>query len=113
MSVREQLAPGQKGKNTYLSSARYTLSRKEKIEFYQFLAGIKIPSGYSLNIRSLVSIKELKLVDLKSHDCHALMQQLLSVAIRSILPKHILHVITQLRFFFNAVCSRVIDPETG
>jgi len=50
MSVREQLAPGQKGKNTYLSSARYTLSRKEKIEFYQFLAWIKIPSGYSLNI---------------------------------------------------------------
>ena len=87
------------------------MSRKEKIEFCQCLAGIKVPSGYSSNIQNLVSIKELKLVDLKSHDCHALMQHLLLVAIRSILLKHVRHVIIQLCFFFNAVCSRIIDPE--
>jgi len=56
-------------------------------------------------------MKELKLVGMKSHDCHALMQQLLPVAIRSILSKHVHHVITQLCFFFNTVCSRIIDPE--
>ena len=56
-------------------------------------------------------MKEVKLIGLKSHDCHVLMQQLLSVVIRSILLKHVCHIITQLCFFFNAECGRVIDPE--
>ena len=59
--------------NTYLPLSCCTLPRKEKIEFYQCIAGIKVPSNYSSNIRSLMSMKDLKLVGLKSHDCHALM----------------------------------------
>jgi len=34
-------------------------------------------------------MQDLKLIGLKSHDCHILMQQLLPVAIRRILPKTI------------------------
>jgi len=55
-------------------------------------------------------LKDPKLVGLKSHDCHILMQQLLVVAIRDILPKKVRHAITRLCFFFNAICSKVIDP---
>jgi len=33
-----------------------------------------MPHRYSLNIRSLVSMKGLIVVFLKSHDCHDLMQ---------------------------------------
>ena len=90
----------------YLLSSCYNVSRKEKIEFCQCLAEIKVPSGYSSNIQSFVSMKEFKLVGLKSHHCYALMQQLLPVAIRSILLKYVHYVIIQLCFFFNAVCSR-------
>jgi len=43
---------------------------------------MKVPLGYSSNIKSLVSMEDLKLVGLKSHDCHVLMQQLLPVTIR-------------------------------
>jgi len=35
---------------------------------------VKVSQGYSLNIKSLVSMYDLKLVGLKSHDCHILMQ---------------------------------------
>ena len=56
-------------------------------------------------------MKDLKLVGLKSHDCHILMQQLLPVAIRDILPKKVRQAVTRLCFFFNAICSKVIDPE--
>jgi len=56
-------------------------------------------------------MKELKHVSLKFHDWHALMQQLLPIAIHSILLKHVRYVIIQLCFFFNTICSRVIDPE--
>jgi len=57
-----------------------------------------------------VQLKDLNLVILKSHDCHVLMQQLLAVAIRDILPKKVRHAITHMCFFFNAICSKVIDP---
>jgi len=53
---------------------------------------------------------DLKLVGLKSHDCHVLMQQLLPVAIRGILPDKVRVAITRLCFLFNAICSKVIDP---
>ena len=56
-------------------------------------------------------MKDLKLVGLKSHDCHVLMQQLLPVAALGILPKKVRLAITRLCFFFNAICSKVIDPH--
>ena len=86
------------------------MSTKEKRSFFHCLWNVKVPEGYSSNINSLVSIKDLKLVGLKSHDCHVLMQQLLPVAIRGILPDKFWVAITRLCFVFNAICSKVIDP---
>ncbi|CAL8992949.1 unnamed protein product [Prunus brigantina] len=48
---------------------------------------MKVPEGYSSNIKNLVSLQDSRLLGLKSHDCDTLMQQLLPVAIRSILEK--------------------------
>ncbi|XP_074324358.1 uncharacterized protein LOC141661273 [Apium graveolens] len=112
MGVRTELAPQQSGKRAYLPPACYTLSRKEKISFCECLCGVKVPSGYSSNPKNYVSMKDLKLVGMKSHDCHVLMQHLLPIAIRGILPKHVRVVITKLCYFFNAINSKVIDPRT-
>ena len=54
-------------------------------------------------------MEKLKLNGLKSHDYHAFMQQLLSVSIRYVLPKHVRYAIIRLCFFFNALCSKVLD----
>ena len=86
-----------------------TLSRKEKKIVLQTLAYLKVPKGYCSNFRNLVSMEELKLRGLKSHDYHALMQQLLLVAIRFMLPKHVRHAITRLCFLFNTLCAKVAD----
>ena len=67
--------------------------------------------GHSLNVKSLVSMQDLKLIRLKSHDCHILMQQLLPIAIRGILPKNVRHTISRLCSFFSSVCCKVIDPS--
>ena len=40
------------------------------------------------------------------------MQQLLPIALRCILPKHVRLAIYRLRFFFNALCSKVVDVST-
>ena len=58
-----------------------------------------------------MSISDLKLVGLKSHDCHVLMQQLLPAAVRGILPEKVRVVITRLCFFINAICRKVVDPK--
>ena len=73
------------------------------------LDNLKVPEGYCSNFGNLVSVEELKLHGLKSHEYHALMQQLFPVAIRSVLPKHVRYAITRLCFFFNLLCAKVVD----
>jgi len=110
MGIRQQLHPQPQGRRTYLPPACYTMSMKEKKQFCHYLKNVKVSQGYSSNIKRIVSVNDLKLVGLKSRDCHVLMQQLLPVAVRGILPDKVRVAITRLCFFFNAICSKVIDP---
>ncbi|XP_052297002.1 uncharacterized protein LOC127902216 [Citrus sinensis] len=109
MGVRKELPPrvGQNG--TKLPPACYTLSREEKKKFCKTLFELKVPDGYCSNFKNLISWQDLKLYGLKSHDCHALMQQLLPLAIRSLLPKHVRYVITRFCAFFSNMYSKVVD----
>ncbi|XP_074298242.1 uncharacterized protein LOC141629077 [Silene latifolia] len=111
-NIRPELAPQIRGSRTYLPPACYTLSRNEKISVCECLHGVKVTQGYSSNIRNLVSMKDLKLVGLKSHDCHTLIQQLLPVALRGVLPNHVRGAIIRLCYFFNAIFSKVVDSDT-
>lgn len=110
MGIRQELAPhSADNKKTYLPPACHTLSKQEKTSFCECLHTLKVPRGYSSNFNSLVSMEDLKLIGMKSHDCHVLMQQLLPVAIRGILPKKVRAILTRLCIFFNVICSKVID----
>ena len=79
MGVRLELQSQPHGKRTYLFPACHTLSKFEKLSFCKCLWGVKVPQGYSSNIKSLVSMQDLKLMGLKSHDCHVLIQVLLQL----------------------------------
>ncbi|KAL0552256.1 hypothetical protein IC582_011364 [Cucumis melo] len=111
LNIRSELAPQVGEKKIFLPPACYTLSRAEKLSFCKTLSELKVPEGYSSNIQSLVSLTDLKLYGLKSHDHHVLMQQLLPVAIHGILPKHVRLAIIRLCFFFNAICKKTIDTS--
>ena len=50
--------------------APYTLSPLERRMFCQFLKELKTPDGFSSNISYCVNMKETKISDLKSYDCH-------------------------------------------
>jgi len=75
------------------------------------LSSIKAPSGYSSNIKGILNLPEKKLTNLKSHDCHVLMTELLPVVVRGILPKNVRLTIVKLCAFLNAICQKVIDPD--
>ncbi|XP_074300846.1 uncharacterized protein LOC141632175 [Silene latifolia] len=109
---RIELKPIEKGKRIYIPPSCTTLSKKEKMIVCESLKGVKVPHGYSSNISHLVAIKDSKLVGMKSHDCHVMRTQLLPVAIRSVLPKHVRQVITKLCLFFDAINSKDIHPDT-
>ncbi|XP_074291284.1 uncharacterized protein LOC141618061 [Silene latifolia] len=118
MKIRTNLWPVEKNIQTkgkspsfYLPPACYTLSKVEKRLFCECLYGIKVPTGYSYNIKRLASKTDFKLGAMKSHDSHVMMQLFLPIATRGILPKHVRKAITKLCSFFNIICSKVVDPE--
>ncbi|VVA41815.1 PREDICTED: transposon, partial [Prunus dulcis] len=87
MGVKTDLQPKYGERRTRLPPGPWNLSRAEKREVCNSFYGMKVPEGYSSNIKNLVSLQDSRLLGLKSHDCHTLMQQLLLVAIRSVLEK--------------------------
>ncbi|XP_074377706.1 uncharacterized protein LOC141719227 [Apium graveolens] len=109
MGVRADLAPQVGEKKTYLPPSAFTLSKAEKRTMLSSSLNMKLPYGHASNIKNCVSMADLKIYGLKSHDYHILLQQLLPVAIRSVLPKHVRVTIIRLCFFFNSLCSKVVD----
>lgn len=100
------------GKDNLMPPAKYTLSRQEKKKLCEWIASVKVPDGHASNFKRLVSLKDLRLVGMKTHDCHVLMQQLLPLALRGVLSKDVRFAISKLCSFFNSICSKVIDPLT-
>ena len=90
--------------------ASYTLTKEEKDIFFECLSSMKVPSGFSSNIKRIINMAEKKFQNLKSHDCHVLMTQLLPVALRGLLPESVRLPIVKLCAFLNAISQKVIDP---
>ena len=72
---------------------------------------MKVPSSFSSNIKGIINMAEKKFQNLKSHDCHVIMTQLLPVALRGLLPENVRLAIVKLCAFLNAISQKVIDLE--
>ena len=90
LGIRTKLHPQERedGK-LYFPPASYNLTTEEKRAICKCLHGVRVPTGYSSNIKNLVSMKDLKLVGMKLHNYHVMMTQMLPIAIRSIKPDYI------------------------
>ena len=78
---------------------------------FDCLNSMKVPSGYSSNMQERINMKEKKFTNLKSHDCHVLMTQLLPVALRGILPENVRLAVVKLCAFLNEISQKAIDPK--
>ncbi|GKB05633.1 retrovirus-related pol polyprotein from transposon TNT 1-94 [Tanacetum coccineum] len=85
LGVKPELFAMQEEDKTTLPPAGYTLTNAEKDTFCETLHNIRVPQGYCSNFSSLVNLKDRKLIGLKSHDYHMLMQEFLPIAICSIM----------------------------
>jgi hypothetical protein len=108
--VREELHPQEipNGK-FYLPPVNYTFTNEEKRAICKCLHGIRVPTGFSTNIKNLVSMSELKVSDYNTHDCHTMLLLFLAIAIRAVNHPYLKMVITRLCHFFNTISKKVID----
>jgi hypothetical protein len=87
----------------YLPPARYTLTIEEKRAIYKCLHGIKVPTGFSTNIKNLLFMSELKMSGYISHDCHTILCLFSAIATRAVNHPYFKMVITRMCYFINAV----------
>lgn len=112
MGQRDDLHPEKRDNGQhYLRPASYTLSKEEKDSMFECLNSMKVPSGYSSNIKGIINMKQKKFTNLKAHDCHMLMTQLLPVALRGVLPENVRLPLVKLCAFLNAISQKAIDPS--
>uniref|UniRef100_M1CTG4 TNP2 n=1 Tax=Solanum tuberosum TaxID=4113 RepID=M1CTG4_SOLTU len=109
MRIRKALHPKKKANGKYyLPPTCFTLSNKQKDILLQVLRYVKVPDGYSSNISNCVDLKQHTMHGLKSHDCHVLMQQLLPIALRNLVPVNVLKPLIELSNFFRGISSTVM-----
>jgi hypothetical protein len=110
LKIREELYPQERpnGK-AYLSPASYTLTTEDKREICRCLHGIRVPTGFSTNIKNLVSMSELKISGYNTHDCHTMLSLFLAIAIKVVNHPYLKIVITRMCHFFNPISKKVID----
>jgi hypothetical protein len=87
------------------------VSKEEKDITFDCLNNMKVPFGYSSNIKGIINMKDKKFTNLKAHDCHILMTQLLPVALRVVLPEKVRLALVKLCAFLNAISQKAIDPR--
>jgi S-methylmethionine-dependent homocysteine/selenocysteine methylase len=92
-----------------LLGASYNLTTDEKRAMCQWLRAVKMPTGFSFNIKSLVSMKDLSLTSINAHYCHVMLMVFLPIVIKAISLEYVKMVITCLGYFFNFITKKVIN----
>ena len=72
---------------------------------------MKLPDGYASNLSRCVDVQGDKFHGLKSHDCHIIMERLLLVSLRELLPTNVWKAITGISQFFRDLCSSRIQVD--
>lgn len=84
------------------------MSPDDREAFCQVLKDVKFPDGYASDMRRNVQVKEKKIIGLKSHDNHILLQHLLPIAVQNILPERVSAALIRVSNFFKKIYSPTI-----
>ncbi|XP_031120950.1 uncharacterized protein LOC116024191 [Ipomoea triloba] len=108
MNIRKELHLVKKSNGSYeVPHPCYMLTREDRLKFAEFLKSVKFPDGYASNITRCVNA-DGKLMGLKSHDCHVLLQRVLPVGVRGSLEKEVTTVLSELGDFFRKLCCKTL-----
>ena len=92
----------------HVKGSFYMLTKDEAKLFCDYLRAVKLLDGYASNIAHCVT-ENNKLAEMKSHDCHVLLQKLLPVGILTLLTPQLRRTLIELSHFFEKLCGRTLD----
>ncbi|XP_073057930.1 uncharacterized protein [Primulina eburnea] len=95
----------------YFPAACYSLSKPEKKIFCSVLKDIRVPDGMSSDISKCVDVERCRIMGLKSHDCHVIMEYFLPIALRRVLSKKVVAPLIILCEYFKAVCGKSLRED--
>jgi hypothetical protein len=72
-------------------------------------AWIRVPTGFSTNVKNLVSMSELKVSVYNTHDCLTMLSLFLAIVIRAINHSYLKMAITRMCHFINVISKKVIE----
>lgn len=89
----------------------YTLTKEQKRVICGWIQELRFLDGYASNLGRCVDMNELKMIGMKSHDCHVFMQRLIPIAFRELLPSFVWNPLTELSLLFRMICSTAVDTD--
>jgi hypothetical protein len=72
---------------------------------------LRFSNGYVVGLRLSVNMMIGKLIGLKRHDYHIIMERLMSVIFRGNLNNAVWMVLAELRYFYRQLCAKEIMVE--
>ncbi|XP_071705362.1 uncharacterized protein [Rutidosis leptorrhynchoides] len=96
---------GKKDGQFFKPLPKYSLKPEDRVSFCKFIKEVKLPDGFGSNFRHKVNKDNTNITNMKSHDCHIMMQRLLPVGVNAFLDETISTLIMQLCAFFKQICA--------
>ena len=109
LGIRHELHLFEDGNKLMKQATDYTFSDANRRKFCRFVRSVKFPDGFASNLSKNVAQNDSRLLGLKSHDCHVIMQRLLPVGCRSLVSKNIWSTIVELCTFFKQFCVSTVN----
>ncbi|CAH9097982.1 unnamed protein product [Cuscuta europaea] len=93
--------------------AVYQLTAPQRESILEWLVSLNFPDGYCSNLSRCVDLdKQTMTSSMKTHDAHVIMQRLLPIALKEMLPADVWGCITEISQLFQSICSAVLDAES-
>jgi hypothetical protein len=108
-NIRSDLHPiDLNNEEVYVPPAPYAMELDQQRTVCKVIKSATFPPHYASDIRRNVHVKDRKITGLKSHDNHVILQDLLPLAVRRILPERVSAVLIRVSRFFKKMYSPVI-----
>jgi hypothetical protein len=111
MKIRTDLHADMTGPKPTLPKAIYQMNPDGKHIFCMVTKYARFPDGYASNLFPKVHFDTKRLVGLKSHDCHIIMQDLMPLALCRSLPETVSIPLIRLCKYFKVLYGQVIDVK--
>jgi hypothetical protein len=83
----------------------------ERKEVMMWMKNSKFLDGFSAGFRRVVNLKTWKLIGVKSHDYHIIMEWLLPNMLHGYIHKDVWKMLTELSYFYRQLCAKEIKKE--